>query len=204
MCRISAKRAGVCQNQKLTQKKVESCLPRDTLINIGTRFRTNCNFLTHIAMSYGSVGAIQSYSFSCGVSILGIQNHDDFCLKVTRFKGNFEIFWNGGMQRWQKWLDSDFQDHFMSKVELIFLSRRTNQILTFFDYFNFRNTLFVKMGPIFVTSTFLHFKKNFLKLGHFKAKIILYNQNWYSTTEVMLVINEGNLFFVWVVSGTKA
>ena len=86
-------------NQNLTQKKVENCLPRDTLINIGTRFRTNCNFLTHIAKSYGSVGAIQSYGFSCGVSIFCIQKHNDFCLKVTRFKVNIETFLNGGTWR---------------------------------------------------------------------------------------------------------
>ena len=35
---------------------------------------------------YGNIG--------CGVSSWGLQNYVDFCLKVSRFKGHFDIFVN--------------------------------------------------------------------------------------------------------------
>ena len=44
----------------------------------------------------------------------------DFCLKVTRFKGNFDTFWNGGVRSWQKLFKIwSYQKMLAEKVVLI-------------------------------------------------------------------------------------
>ena len=62
------------------------------------------------------------------------------------------------MQREQKWLNSDFQDNFItSKIFLVCLKisfkkywiRTTNLVLKFIDKLNFEPLFYVKMRPIF-------------------------------------------------------
>ena len=51
-----------------------------------------------------------------------ISNQDSFSLKVIRFRGRFDLFWNREMQRWHKWINSGFPDHCtVSKIDLIIL-----------------------------------------------------------------------------------
>ena len=120
---------------------------------------------------------------------------------MTRFKGNFEKIWNGGIKRWQNWLISDHPDHFtMTKLSgflckwfpFKYIGFWEQLVLTFLIALLFESHYSVKMGPTFVTSTFLHFKKKYkisFQPGRFYAKIILilYAQKWYLTTKVMLL-----------------
>ena len=65
----------------------------------------------------------------------------DFCLKVTRFKGNFDTFWNGGVRSWQK-LFKIWSYQKMSAVKVVLI----------IQYFNFNNkTIFRKIKSIFET-----------------------------------------------------
>ena len=78
---------------------------------------------TAFSILFNSMISVVEYQF-CVYKFLCIQNWDDFCLKVTRFKENFDIFLNGGMQKSQKWENLNFPDHFtVSKIDFIFLKR---------------------------------------------------------------------------------
>ena len=102
------------------------------------------------------------------------------------------------MRRWQKLLNLDFQDHFtMSKIVLKRLFSFKNS--GFLYKFNFWTTSFCKnwaqFKPARHSSSYL---KISIKRSHFLAKfyLILYTLDWYSTSEVMLVLTDLSWFSI--------
>ena len=88
----------------------------------------------------------------------GYKNLGLFLPKSEQIKNQVNIFWNVEMKRRQKWLNSDFHDHFTRlKVVIIFLKviffkkklGWATLMLTFFDNVYFRTDLYNKNGPNF-------------------------------------------------------
>ena len=85
-----------------------------------------------------------------------------FCLSVTRFEGNFEI-----LLKWKNVEVSKMAKYGFSLSKIWFDSSENEFLLTinkfsaeiFFKLFEPHYS--VKMGPILVTSAFLHFKISF-------------------------------------------
>ena len=44
---------------------------------------------------------VGQHDLGCGISIWSIQNHVHFYLKVSKFKENFDVSWNGGLTTWK-------------------------------------------------------------------------------------------------------